>query len=93
MAAVYQVGVPAAEPPASPGSTIPVTAPAHTGTVSTTTIAVIGPCARPGCDRPARVHVEVEIQGRVVRGPVCDRCERATRLGVLLLAGEVRRPA
>jgi hypothetical protein len=57
------------------------------------TIAVIGPCASPGCDRPARVHVEVEIAGRVVRGPVCDRCERVTRLGALLLDGEVRRPA
>ena len=56
-------------------------------------IAVIGPCASPGCDRPARVHVEVQVEGRVVRGPVCVRCERATRLGATLLAAGSRRLA
>ncbi len=48
-------------------------------------IAVIGRCASPHCDRPARVHVQVEVRGRVVQGPVCERCERATRLGAVLL--------
>ncbi|MFI5042782.1 MAG: hypothetical protein ACHQNA_13215 [Acidimicrobiales bacterium] len=56
-------------------------------------ISVIGPCAAPACDRPARVHLEVEVAGRTLRGPVCDRCERATRLGAVLLGGSERRPA
>jgi hypothetical protein len=55
-------------------------------------IAVIGKCASAGCDRPARAHVEVIVGDRVVRGPVCERCERATRLGAVLYGGE-RRPA
>jgi len=54
-------------------------------------IAVIGTCASVGCERPARVHVEVLVRGRVVRGPVCERCERATRLGAVLYGD--RRPA
>jgi hypothetical protein len=54
-------------------------------------IAVIGKCACVGCDRLARVHVEVLVGGRVVRGPVCERCERATRLGAVLYGD--RRPA
>jgi hypothetical protein len=54
-------------------------------------IAVIGKCARRGCERPARVHVEVVVGDRVVMGPVCERCERATRLGAVLCGG--RRPA
>jgi len=58
-------------------------------------IAVIGTCASGGCDRPARVHIEVVVDGRTVRGPVCERCERATRLGAVLYGGreEQRRPA
>jgi hypothetical protein len=56
-------------------------------------IAVIGKCASPGCDRPARIHVEVVIADRVVRGPVCERCDRATRLGATLLEAGRRRPA
>ncbi|HVM65039.1 MAG TPA: hypothetical protein VMU14_09275 [Acidimicrobiales bacterium] len=56
-----------------------------------TRIAVIGKCAAVGCERPARVHVEVLIGDRVVRGPVCERCERATRLGAVLYGD--RRPA
>ncbi|HZQ84754.1 MAG TPA: hypothetical protein VFA83_07950 [Acidimicrobiales bacterium] len=55
-------------------------------------IAVIGKCASAGCDRPARVHIEVVVGDRVVRGPVCERCERTTRLGAVLY-GEQRRPA
>jgi hypothetical protein len=55
------------------------------------TIAVIGTCAALGCERPARVHVEVLVGDRVVRGPVCERCERATRLGAVLYGA--RRPA
>ncbi|HEY2429514.1 MAG TPA: hypothetical protein VGI06_11325 [Acidimicrobiales bacterium] len=57
------------------------------------TIVVIGPCASPGCERPARVHVEVEVGDRVVRGSVCVRCERATRLGAMLLGAGRRRMA
>jgi len=56
-------------------------------------IAVIGKCASPGCTRPARLHVEVVVADRVVRGPVCERCERATRLGATLLQAGGRRPA
>ena len=56
-------------------------------------IAVIGKCTSPACDRPARVHVEVEVDDRIVRGPVCERCARATRLGAALLAAGSRRPA
>jgi hypothetical protein len=56
-------------------------------------IAVIGTCAAPGCERPARVHVEVVVADRVLRGTVCERCERATRLGVTLMRAEGRRPA
>ena len=56
-------------------------------------IAVIGTCAASGCERPARVHVEVVVADRVVRGTVCERCERATRLGAMLLRAEGRRPA
>jgi hypothetical protein len=59
--------------------------------VPLTRIAVIGKCASAGCERPARVHVEVLIGDRVVRGPVCERCERATRLGAVLYGD--RRPA
>ncbi len=55
-------------------------------------IAVIGKCASPGCERPARVHVEVVVGDRIVRGPVCERCERATRLGAALY-GDQRRLA
>jgi hypothetical protein len=58
-----------------------------------TRIAVIGKCASPGCDRPARIHVEIVVADRVVRGPVCERCERATRLGAALLEAGRRRPA
>ena len=68
----------------------------HTGIVPGDTparIAVIGKCTAPACDRPARVHVEVEVDDLVVRGPVCERCERATRLGATLLAAGSRRPA
>jgi len=54
-------------------------------------IAVIGQCTAAGCERRARVHVEVVIGDRVVRGPVCERCERATRLGAVLYGD--RRPA
>ena len=57
------------------------------------TIAVIGTCGAPGCDRPARVLVEVVVADRVVRGTVCERCERATHLGAVLLRAEGRRPA
>jgi len=56
-------------------------------------IAVIGPCSRAGCERPARVHVELVVAGRTVRGPVCERCERATLLGAVLWNGAARRPA
>jgi len=57
------------------------------------TIAVIGPCSTPFCTRAARIHVEVEIAGRVVRGPVCERCARATELGAVLVGGRDRRLA
>lgn len=57
------------------------------------TIAVIGRCASLGCDRPARVHVEIEVPGQVIRGPACDRCARASELGAVLLRAGVRRPA
>jgi len=56
-------------------------------------IAVIGSCTAPGCERPARIHVEIVVADRVVRGAVCERCERATRLGAMLLRAEGRRPA
>jgi len=56
-------------------------------------IAVIGRCASPACERPARVHVEVEVAGRLIRGPVCERCERATYLGATLLSAGARRLA
>jgi hypothetical protein len=57
------------------------------------TISVIGRCSAPACDRAARVHVEVEVDGRVVRGAVCERCERATYLGVVLLQEVQSQPA
>lgn len=52
-----------------------------------TTIAVIGRCATPWCDRPARVHLDLVVTGHVVCGPVCIRCERLSKLGAVLLAG------
>jgi hypothetical protein len=48
---------------------------------------VIGRCSVPSCDRAARVHIEVDLGTRIVRGAVCERCERATRLGAVLLLG------
>ena len=57
------------------------------------TIAVIGPCSTPFCTRAARIHVEIEIAGRVIRGVVCERCDRATQLGAVLVGAEDRRLA
>jgi hypothetical protein len=48
-------------------------------------ISVIGGCSVASCSRPATTHLVLSVGGRSVAGPVCERCERASRLAAFLL--------
>ncbi len=49
-------------------------------------VAVIGRCSAAGCSRRAVVHLDALTPGgHRLQGPVCARCDEATRLAVFLV--------